>query len=317
MQNKIKQLKEMLNHSSNVAIFTHMNCDGDALGSAMAVREVLLSMNKTVSLFVQKPIHTNYNYLDIKGVVNKRNSKTFDLCISVDCPNIKRFGKYGNLFKKYHSVCFDHHLLNENFAELNFIDEKASSTCELLYEIFKNLNFNITSKIATYLYTGIATDTGRFSHNNTTEKSLRYASELAGLGADLKGINYNMFEKKSINEFSLFINSLSNIKFYSENKIAFVGITRKMLDEVGASEADTYRIVDFICGIDTVEVAVLMTELTERESMVSVRTKNVSAQEICKSFGGGGHKHASGCRIFTDFESAKVKLIERCEQEVR
>ncbi len=313
----MENIFDLIKSSETIAIFAHINCDGDAVGSAMAFKKYIDSLGKKCCVFIQRPISENYYFMGIDEVANKESLDSYDLAIAVDCPNTKRFGQFEvEFFKAKISINIDHHLDNDFFGTQNIVNTKISSACELIFNLFKEAKINITPDVATCLYSGIATDTGRFSHSNTTYSSFIAAGELVKFGADLETLNYNLFNHIKMNEFDIQRLALSNTEFYENGKIAFVGITKKMLETAQADSTCTYRIIDQINSIDGVEIAVLLTENKYKENLVSVRSRNYSAQRICKAFGGGGHLRASGCRIFVPYKIAKNKLLEECKKEL-
>ena len=309
---------EIIDSCKKIALFAHINPDGDAIGSMMTFKKYLDSIGKEVFVFLQRPISENYYYMGINEVANKKSASSYDLAIAVDCPNTKRFGEYEKeFFKAEMSINIDHHLDNEYFATHNIVDTNMCSACELIFNLFRQNNLSITNEMATCLYSGISTDTGRFLHANTTYSSLLAVAELIKLGADLETLNYNLFNHIKVNEFNITRLAIAKTEFYENGKIAFVGVTKKMLEMAEADTTCTYRIIDQINKVEGVEVAVLLTENGYRENLVSVRSKNRNAQRICKAFGGGGHLRAAGCRIFIPFRYAKEQPLEECKKELR
>lgn len=309
---------ELIEQSEIISIFSHVSADGDAVGSSMAIKLMLDNLGKKTHLFLEEPISENYYFTNIDKVANKTFADRYDLAIVLDCPNTKRLGIYEREVNKSSKIInIDHHPDNANYGTLNIINSSACSASEIVYKHFKDLNLKIDKYIATCLYCGISTDTGRFLNNNTTCTSLIYAGELASLGADIDSVNYNLFTRKTMREFDLYKYGLNNAEFFEDGKIVFVGITDEVLKQTSSSPNDTFRIMDFIRGIENVEIAVVMTQSKPKENKVSVRTINKNAQNICKQFGGGGHIKASGCKIFTTFENAKQMLIKECVKELK
>lgn len=316
MQNK--NLIDAISQSKTIALFSHINPDGDAIGSIMALYNFCKDQKKQVCVFLQTPISENYNFLGINKVANKKFLPFYDLAIGLDCPNKERFGIYQNEFNKAnYTFSIDHHLGHEGFADVNIVDDKKCSTCEIIFNILKQNNVVVSKQIATCLYAGVSSDTGRFMHNNTNYSAFCTAGELVQVGADIEKVNYSLFCHKSFVEFDIFRKGLANIEFYENGKIAFVGLNEQILKSANATANDTFLITDFVRGIDGVDIAVLMTYSKPTEQKVSVRTFKSSAQNICKAFGGGGHYNASGCRIFVPFEQAKQQLIEVCIKELK
>lgn len=305
-------------NSRNIAIFTHQNCDGDAIGSSIALKIALEKMGKWVAIYVQKPIHRNYNCLGVKDNINNTKLKSFDLAISVDCPNKKRFGIYEKKFDSIaKSVAIDHHEDFENFADINYGDNKCSSACLLVYRMLKSWNVKFDSDIAKCLYAGIATDTGRFCYGYLDSEVFDAVSYLYSVGFDFLNTNYQLFQRQSFNQVELFKRGINNCKFFENSKIAIVRLDKKDFMETGTHPNDTFVIMDYIKNIETVEIACVLTQDKERDYMVSIRTRKLNAQAIAKTFGGGGHLRASGCRIFTQGDEAFTRLLDACKQELK
>ena len=312
---------ELVKESKTIAIFAHMNPDGDACGSAMAMKRVLDGMHKQTFLFVPLPINQSYQFLQIDEFSCKKKAKSYDLAISLDCPNTKRFGQCEpEFFKANKTINIDHHIDNQNFADVNIVEPKRSSACELLFFLFEKSNFKIDKDIATCLYSGIATDTGGFLYSSSGDVSIetwQTVVKLVKAGAELSKINYNLFIKLRKPVFEIFRKGLNALEYYADGKIAIVCIDKKMLADAHAELTDTYKITNLVNGIEGVEIAVIVTQKSENENAVSVRSNKHSAQRICSHFGGGGHLRASGCKIFAPLIDAKTALIKECEEELK
>ena len=320
MDKKIEDIKNLIEDCKTVALFAHMNPDGDAIGSVLAFKNMLDSLKKETFVFLPTPISDTFDFLDIQNIVNKNKLGKYDLAICLDCPNTKRFGEWEKeFFKAKKSIKIDHHIVTDNFATICVVDEEISSTCELIFKIFKDLNVEITPNIATCLYTGIVTDTGRFTHGNhgeVTPETWRTVADLVECGADTKSVNYNVFIKMSRDVFELNKEVLSRVEFFADGKIAFVGIPKDVLLKTNTDMTDTHRFIDLFGGLEGVEITAFMTQIEDNENAVSIRTQIHNAQRICKHFGGGGHLRASGCRLFVPFEIAKSMLLYECKSEL-
>lgn len=315
----IKKIENAINKAQKIAIFTHLNSDADALGSSIAVKLWLEGLGKQVSIFVEEPIHDNFTFLNTASHINQNKNTTFDLAIALDCPNVKRFGqclKYFYKIKK--TINIDHHPDNENYAQINFVKSDCSSTCTIIHSMLKKLNANITKEMATCLYAGIAGDTGRFKHNNTKSEDLYACGDLIQKGADIETINYYLFSRMQFKEFNLLKLALSKVEFYCDNKFACVFLDIKSLQSVNCSIVDTYFIIDYLMNIETVKIAVVLSQEKHEECRVSIRSRDeYNAQNVARYFGGGGHIRASGCRIFKEFAKAKEDIIEVVKDEVK
>lgn len=311
---------DMIKEAKTVAIFSHINSDGDANGSAFAVKYMLDDLGKETYVFVPTPINKSYHFLGINEISCTKKLPKYDLAITVDAPNTKRFGQCeSEFFKAKKSICIDHHADNENYANINIVEPDISSACELIYKLFKAENINITPRIATCIYLGIATDTGGFMrgfHGAVTPETWFAIADLVKLGADTKLVNESIFITMRKSVFELYRKGLDRVEFYENGKIAMLCITKRILDETGTELTDTHKLTDIINGIEGVEITAIMTQKGYREQSVSVRAHIKNAQRICKYFGGGGHLKASGCRIYEQFYDAKAELLEQCKKEL-
>lgn len=320
MIEKIDELKQMIDESKTIALFAHINPDGDAIGSILAMKTYLDSLGKDTYVFLQEPISQNYRFSGIHDVANKRQLSEYDLAFCLDCPHTKRFGEWEQEFyKAKRTIKIDHHIAEEKVADLEFIDTEICSVCEFIYKIFKQMGVKITPKIATYLYNGIATDTGGFLHGNhgeVTADTWKAVADLVECGADLETVNYNIFIKTTKNVFELNKEVLQRVEFYADGKIAMVCLPNSVLQETGTDLYDTHKFLDDFTGIEGVEILAFMTQVKDNENAVSIRSRTKNAQRICKHFGGGGHLRASGCRIFVPLQVAKSLLLEECKKEL-
>lgn len=309
--------KEILSHQK-IAIFSHQKCDGDAVGSCIALKLALEKLNKEVDIFIQQPIPKNFAFMETEKHLNKGGSKKFDLAISLDCPNTKRFGLYEKKFKSIRrSVALDHHADCENFANVNCCEEYSSSTCLIVFKLIKIMGVEFDTNIATCLYTGMATDTGRFNHGHMNSELFEAVGELFKFNFDFEKINYILFKKQTKNEFELTKIALNKLKLFESDKIAIVQLVNEDFVKTGTTPFDTHRIIDMITGIDTVKIACVLSQNNGNEFLVSVRSiDNFSAQNVAKEFGGGGHIKASGCKIFENPQSAFKLLLEACKNEI-
>jgi len=311
---------ELIKKAKTIALFSHINSDGDANGSVMAVKHLLDDLGKETFVFVPTPINLSYHFCGINNISCKKHLKQYDLAIALDAPNTKRFGQCEHeFFKAKKSICIDHHQDNENYANINILDSNISSTCELLYNLFKQEHLTITKEMATCLYLGISTDTGGFMHSfhgAITSETWEAIAELSKLGADLEIVNYNIFSHMRKSVFELFRKGLYRVEFFEDGRIAMCCINKKILDETGTEITDTHKLTDVVSSIDGVEITAIMAQRGYKEQSVSVRSNKHNAQRICKAFGGGGHIKASGCRIFTTFLEAKSQLFDECKKEL-
>lgn len=313
-----KEIFNKINRSKKVAVISHKSPDGDCLGSGMAMYYILKKMDKNVDLYCDDSIHQNYAFLVNNCYNSELKNVDYDLVISVDCGDLKRLGKFEQMYVNHsNTINIDHHMTNENFGVINCVEPERSSTCELLYDIFVSNECEIDLNTATALYCGIATDTGCFIHNNTKENTHIVAGKLIGTGIDLDYIHYNLFKKKSLPELRLLEESLKSLELFSDNKIAISYITQKVLKKYKQNENAYIGVVNMITNLEESEVGVSMVELKDNSYKISLRSKGrIDVSVIAQKFGGGGHKMAAGCKIFGKAHKVIKLLVEAINQEL-
>ena len=291
-------LLKLIKTNKKFLIVSHISPEGDAIGSSIALALGLEKMGKSVYVLNRDPVPDILKFLpSAKIVTRKIPSGKFDVMFIVDCPNMERTG-LKNLRAKI-TVTIDHHLLLSQVIpkqSLNLIDPKASATGELVYKLLHSLHVTIDKAIATNLYTAILTDTGGFRYSNTTPESLKIASRLVAAGADPWEITKEVYENFSFNRLRLVSLCLPTIE--KKGKITSITVTRDMFKKTKTSIEDTESIVDFPRQIKGSEVALLFREDRKNLYKISLRSKGkVNVAKIAKTFGGGGHANAAGCKL--------------------
>ncbi|MDR3258749.1 MAG: bifunctional oligoribonuclease/PAP phosphatase NrnA [Fusobacteriaceae bacterium] len=297
----LKKIKE----SENIIITSHVNPDGDAIGASLGLllglEKLFSDLNTTKHMRIvlqdKYPDTTNFLKYINKIEIYDENNKNYncDLIIFVDSADIKRTGKIANLAKNVFTINFDHHITNPSFANLNYIKD-ISSTSEI---IFKFLNFSeieIDKDIAECLYTGLINDTGNFSHDNVTKDTFYMAGKLIEAGVNNSKIVSKFLKNKSYAAIKLIGESLFNMKFFKEKKLAYFYLPYEELQKYNGRKEDTENIVEKLIEYNEANVALFLRE--ERDGVIkgSMRSKidNIDVSQISGIFGGGGHKKAAG-----------------------
>ncbi len=321
MKNNINKQFELvfkkIQKSKNIYIISHIQPDGDNVGSILALGMAIKMINNNVFIIKTDEISSDFLFLPKVDMIEKYNNENeIDLLITLDTSDVDRLGKNKKLISKAKTVInIDHHISNTNFGHINIVNPIAGATGELVYDLIKAMEIPINKDIATCIYTAISSDTGSFKYDNTTDKTHEIAAELLRLGIDKNEININLYQNRSIERTLLFIKTLQNIDFLFNNKVALVKVSQKMLEESNAKIDDTEGIVSFIKEIAPVEVAVLLKELTNDEIKISMRSKKlIDVSKICSNFGGGGHIRASGCTIITSLSNAEELIINELKK---
>lgn len=309
--------KEKILKSENIYIASHVQPDGDNLGSMLALGLGLRSINKKVYMVKTDPIPTDFMFLPgVEYIEDIDDSHNIDLFITLDSSDIERLGQNKELIHKANFIInIDHHISNTNYGDINIVDSDSASTAELIFKMLKLLDVKIDKDMGTCIYTGISTDTGSFMYDNTRADTHLIAAELLNIGIDKKSIILNIYQNKSMEKTKLFIKVLEKLETFIDDKIALVHVSNDMLESTGAKMDETDGIISFIRDIEPVEVAIVLKEIGEKEIKVSMRSKRyVDVSNICSKFNGGGHIRAAGCTIFNSLDFVKEALIQEIKK---
>lgn len=297
--------------SKTFLICMHIDPDGDAIGSASAFASILKKTGKTYKIYSPSKMPDIYRFLKhMNEVVYELDGKEkFDVLVALDCGDIKRIGPEEKVRKLAKFIVnIDHHGDNTKFGDINYT-RKSSSTGELIYDLTREMKYEIDKGAAEALYVAIITDTGRFKYDNTTEKTFRAAAELVRLGVDPHSISVKIYESRSREEIRILGRALDKIEISADGKISWIKITRKDMKETGAKPEDMNGIVDYIRSIKSVEVAFFLREQEDGSIKVNFRSKSKNIQKIAKKLGGGGHAMAAGAVIDGSIDEAADRIL--------
>ncbi|VAX22885.1 FIG146085: 3'-to-5' oligoribonuclease A, Bacillus type [hydrothermal vent metagenome] len=305
-------------------VLTHINPDGDGLGSAMAMKCLLERLGKKAEIVIDSEppemfaFFTNYEWVRQYGVETD-GLEPFNTVISVDAPTIERLGDAAKLIADDANIlCIDHHVSAKNFADVNYIDGTASATAQMVYYLASELNIAITPETAEYLYTGIVIDTGRFRFSNTTPDVLHVAGELVKAGADPDKISRHLYYNNTLETTQALGKLLETIELHFNGKVATAHFTHAYMLGDHWKNVDTEGFVNHALSIRGVEVAMLLRETKTGITRVSLRAKGgFDVNELAKIFGGGGHAKAAGLTINEPLEKAKKILLDETERTLK
>lgn len=310
------QLNNIIKSSKNILLISHINPDGDTLGSICAMYGVIKdNFYKECEMLCVSKIPKIYEYLPnvskIKKLEDFDTSREFDLVINVDIAAIDRAGDAKILFDKAKfRVNLDHHKTNRGYADLNIINPDASSTGELLCELFQKLGWKISLDTATCLYTAILTDTGSFKYDNTTAAALKAAAQMVSMGVHTADIYKKVYESSSKNHVLFQAYCISKAEFSSDDKIVYTTVYKKDIEKFNAPEDCTEGLCEKLRAIVTTEAAFIVKEINPSLHKISMRSKNIDVAAICEVFGGGGHTLAAGCVIKGSMKDAVKKILD-------
>jgi bifunctional oligoribonuclease and PAP phosphatase NrnA len=303
LESELGAVAEALRSGDRFLLTTHENPDGDALGSMLATKLALEQLGKDVVMFLggEAPMPAEYAFMALDGLQRKVPDDAAErTLVAVDCANESRIGPDAEVLQIAPKVIdIDHHHDNTRFGDLNLIDPRASSTGELLRDVFRKLDVELTPPIAEALYIALVTDTGRFQYTNTTPKSLRLAAELVEAGADLHRIFQGVYETVQFAKLKLLARALERAQVYEGGRLVVSYLLRNDFSEVGAAEPYSEGIIDFLRAVEGADMAVLIRE-PPREAgptrRVSLRASHdeLDVSAIARKSNGGGHRQAAG-----------------------
>ncbi|MGL5416679.1 MAG: DHH family phosphoesterase [Clostridium sp.] len=322
----LKDVAKKILEAKKIGISYHVSPDGDAMGSALALLNGLRYLGKDAYIISKDVIADNLEFLSLGKEVDGNTvspKQGTDLVVVVDCGNFERISADLSFYKGF-LINVDHHISNDEYGNLNYVDVKAASTGEIIFELLNilSINFNektdILNKIGTCLYTTIVTDTGSFRHSNVTERTHNIASKLIGVGVDNTEIYRNLFDNRKMRKLNLMGYAFETARLYFDDKVIVVGLSEDILKKYDCEQEDTSDVIGNLLSVKGVEVAVLLKE-TADGTKASLRSKNdFDVRRVAECFGGGGHVKASGVmQKGVYLEDAKENLLEKIESELK
>lgn len=313
----IEQLDFSIKNSKNILLVSHINPDGDTLGSMCGLYSLIKdNYKKKCDMAAVSDVPTTYSFLPnidkVKHISKFDLSREYDLVINLDVAAIDRCADAQDLFKRAkHTINIDHHETNNNYGEINIVEPFASATAETLVGLAINSGWNISKDTAICLYTGIVTDTGCFKFSNTTQRTMEYAGKMISLGANPSEIYQKCYESNSKNMVLFQSYCINKAKFSEDDKIAYTIVYKKDLEKFHNNGEDfTDGLTEKLRAIVSTEVAFVVKELNSSTSKVSMRSKSKDIAKVCSAFGGGGHKLAAGAVIKATPEHAVELLLK-------
>jgi phosphoesterase RecJ-like protein len=309
--------QEELSRASSVLIGTHMNPDGDALGSALALSHYLDAIGCDNEVICHHAAPRNLRFLPgLNRVKQIPKEAKYDLGVVLDLDSLDRLGNTAEFFATCsRTVVIDHHVPHEKPGDLRIVDTSAPATAVILTRLLIDLGARITPEIATCLLTGIVTDTGSFRFRNTTPEALSLSAYLLEHGGDLTMVQEEIFQSKSLASARLLGRSLETMRLDCANQIAWSTLSARDFEIAEASDEDTEGFVNELLFITSVQVAALMREPKPGKVRCSLRSRGeYDVAAVARTFGGGGHKNAAGCTIDGPLEEAEEQLVRGLKQ---
>jgi phosphoesterase RecJ-like protein len=314
----IKEILAAISSGKKFLITAHVRLDGDALGSELALYLMLKDLGKAAVIYNQDATPEHYRFLPAAEhiVHDLAHIERYDVGFVLDCSELDRVGKISaDVVRIKTLINIDHHVSNGGFCKLRLLDPKASSTGELLYRLMRKMQVKMTKDICTNLYAAILTDTGGFRYSNTHQETLRAAGDLVEGGADPQWISENIYESDPPAKLQLLSKVLKTLTLDMETRTASLTVTRKHLQDAGASMEHTDGFIDIPRTVKGIDIAMLYTQMGEKQFKLSLRSKGkVNVEKIARKFGGGGHVNAAACRIDGNIHEIKQRVLEAVKE---
>lgn len=309
MKNNISLLQQTVLESSNILVLTHASPDGDALGSATALKLLIQKMGKKADCLLDEKFPSLFPHLKQYFTEQKETDTVYDLVILVDCADRSRT-KVSYLAPKK-IACIDHHISNPQNCDINIVDANAAATAEIMYRIMKEWGVACDSDIAAAVYTGILTDTGGFLFQNTTKETHQTVADLLEYPFDRNQIVRTSMLEKTMTYSRLYSYLFENLVHFEDLKAVIGYVDYKTYQKLNVTADDTEGLSGALRNITGIECGVLLTEREQGTIKGSIRTNELyNANELASVFNGGGHMRAAGFRTTLTYQQIKEKIHE-------
>ncbi len=326
------QLLTAIRRGHRFLITSHRNPDGDAVGSELGLARILRKLGKSALVWNYDPTPEVYKFIVGSHLIHvsseppKDFPKLFDAIFVLESPSLERTGLKEHIEnalentyrgKKIKLFNIDHHLGNEHYGTINWIDTSAPAVGEMIFRLADALNVTLDKEAATALYVAVMTDTGGFKFGNTNAAAFTAAARMVKDGADPQYIASQIYENKPLRALKLMVEALSTVKSHLDGRILAAYLTNAMISKSEAKLQDSEGLIDYLRGIKGVEVAVLIKQIVHNEWKVSLRSKDgFAVDELAREYGGGGHRQAAAFSIKGDFKEIYDTVINEIEKRL-
>ena len=296
----MERIKQFIDKAKTVAVVSHVNPDGDTVGSALALVAVLAKVGKDVVSVCENSLPDDLSALPNADIFAKGDpDKAYDLVICVDVASPNMLGIAARTVRAArHAVCIDHHLNHDLYTDADYVMERAANT-ENMYDFLAKYYLPYIDKdVAECLYTGLVTDSGGFSYASVNEHTHYVASKLVAYGIDNERICYEQLRRQSLKFIRARSEAYAKALYAFGNRVAIVVFTRELMAKYGLTVPELLGPLVEMMRAEEIVLAASLVEMDANRYKVSVRSKNpVSASAVCNTFGGGGHFNAAGCQL--------------------
>jgi phosphoesterase RecJ-like protein len=315
---QLKEAAQFFQSYNDFLVVSHVQPDGDAAGSTLAVAWILKELGKRFTLINEGAVPDKFMYLAagqytiVNYETESASLSAFNHVISVDCADYSRIGSVHKLFAAEAQILnIDHHATNDLFGTVNLVQDQAAATVEVLYDLALELGIRFSHELNVCIYSGLLTDTGGFRYTNTSPKVMKIAADMLERGVSGHELAEHLLEKLSSPQISLIQRALNTLDFAHDNRLGWLTISQQDMAASGASNEDSDGLVNYPRNVEGVEVGLLFKERAGGVVKVSLRSAgNIDVAQIAQTFGGGGHKRAAGCSVHGTLQEAIDRVVK-------
>jgi phosphoesterase RecJ-like protein len=318
-----EQVIDELRSAHKLIVATHENPDGDALGSLLAMNDILLALDKDCQKFIDErefPMPPEYRFLPLDDVVTQPPDDLDErTVVFLDCGNLERNPAEAFRRPGMHLVNIDHHHDNTRFGTVNLVDPEASCTAEIVWDLMGRLGVSPSRQIAEALYVGLITDTGRFMYENTTARSHLMAADLIEAGVEPQAIYRRVYEGVPYGKLALLARGLAKVQRYDDGRLTLTELSAGDFEQAGAEESYSEGVIDHLRAVEGTAVAALIRARVSGNGEPGLRKVSLRANDaridvsrIARSQGGGGHRQAAGFSTTMEQE----ELVDFLREEI-
>jgi len=319
-EREFERALEIITCHNDFVLTTHINPDGDGLGSESALLLALTSMGKKVTVVNANPIPDLYHFLPEREQfqVEVPHTQQHEVAIFLECPDETRTGGVISIpgGAKY-IINIDHHVFNSRYGTVNLVDPTAAAAGEQIWDLLCALDCQRNKRMAIGIYTAIATDTGHFKYAGVTSRTHQIIAQLIALGVQPSYMNEQLYERVPAEGLHLLAMGLCTVKYNAQHNVGWFAITQEMLRKANAKANYTENFVNYVRAVDGIEVAIFFLETAEGKVKISFRSRGtIDVSTIARKFGGGGHQRAAGALLSGPLEEVQIRVLAEVEARV-
>ena len=317
MVNDSRRIVELIRSNDRYLVTSHFNPDGDSIASQLAIRKIFQLLGKECTIVNLHPVPRIYRFLPGSEsiLVRQRHSqKPYSALFVLDSGHPSRASGFLRKKSPLKVVNIDHHVSNHGYGNLNWIVTKASSTCEIIYDLAVKLGVLLDGELALLLYTGILTDTGSFRYSSTSPKSMSIAARLLRHGINPHDVAEQIYENSEYSSLKLLGKSLARLGKSPDGRVTWVTYGYKELCGL-SNMAETEEFVNYARSLDSARIAIGLKEVAPGDIRISFRSKGeVNVSDLASRHGGGGHRNAAGCTIKGPLAAVTRRLVAEAQR---